>query len=299
MRKQWILGLVFGLVTLSLASSACANINSFLGDWRNVDANTRGITRLVIERQRADLSMQAWGQCHPKDCDWGTVQAYAYGPNVSANLNTTAQAVSALFTPTHAQTLVILHKARNDRLRAEVLTRFTDNSNRTNYRNVYTFARVPSVTARPKEDCVGFSPQTTTVRQINNSWKIVDGNHWIFDFGNNAGEAKQALAIIKHYRMNKSCFVGRPDPSFSYLLTNGKAPQGAMRGEDCVSFNPQTATVKQLNNRWKIVDGNHLMFDFGGKQNEANQSLSIIKYYGFTHSCFVGRPGPSLTYLRK
>lgn len=72
-----------------------------------------------------------------------------------------------------------------------------------------------------------------------------------------------------------------------------------MQGEDCVSFNSQTAMVKQLNNRWKIVDGNHLMFDFGGKQNEANQSLSIIKYHGFTRSCFVGRPGPSFTYLRK
>ena len=299
MRKQWLSGFVFGLVTLSLASSAFANLNSFLGDWRNVDTNTRGVTRLLIRKKGADLSMRAWGQCHPKDCDWGTVRTYAYGADVSANLNTTTLAVSALFTPRNAETLVILHEARNNRLQAEVLTRFTDNSNRTNYRNVYTFAPARRVSSRPKEDCVVFNPQATTVKQINNSWKIVDGSHWMFDFGNNAGEARQALAIIKHYHMNKSCFVGRPNPSFSYLLVNNKAPQGAMQGEDCVSFNPQTATVSQINNSWKIVDGSHWVFDFGNKQNEANQSLSIIKYHGFTHSCFVGRPGPSFTYLRK
>jgi hypothetical protein len=279
-----------------------------------VDANTRGITRLVVKKQGANLSVQAWGQCHPTDCDWGTVRAYAYGPKVSANLDTTAQAVSALFTTQHAQTLVILHQARNNRLRAEVLTRFTDNSQRTDYRSVYTFARAlrvaapqaatprviaPRMTARPQEDCVGFNPHTTTVSQINNRWKIVDGSHWLFDFGANVREARKALAVIKHYRMNKSCFVGRPNPSFSYLLVNTKAPQGAMRSEDCVSFNPRTTTVKEINNRWKIVDGSHWLFDFGTKQNEARQSLQIMKYHGFTRSCFVGRPHPSFSYLRK
>ncbi len=299
MRQQWILGLVIGLVTLSFSSSTFANLSGFVGDWRNVDTNTKGVTRLLIKKQGAQLSMQAWGQCHPTDCDWGTVRAYGYGPNVSANLNATAQAVSAVFKPSHAQTLVIVHKAPNKRIRAEVLTRFTDGSNRTNYRNVYTFARTQRASAAPKEDCVGFSPRTTTVRKINNRWKIVDGNHWLFDFASNAGEARKSLAIIKHYKMNKSCFVGRPDPSFSYLLVNKTAPKGARQGEDCVSFNPRTAAVKKVNNRWKIVDGSHMMFDFGNKQGEARQSLAIIKHHGFTRSCFVGRPGPSFEYLRK
>jgi hypothetical protein len=299
MRRNRTLGLIFGLVTLSLATSAFANINGFIGNWQNVDAKTRGITRLVITRQGADLSMRAWGQCHPQDCDWGSVGAYAYGPNVSANLNHTAQAVSALFTPQHAQTLVIVHKAGKNRIRAEVLTRFTDKSKRTNYRNVHTFARAHKPPVHPKEDCVGFNPNTTAVKEINKRWKIVDGSHWMFDFGNKVAEARKALAIIKHYRMNKSCFVGRPNPSFSYMLVNNGAPRGAMKGEDCVSFNPRTAQVKQIGNRWKIVDGNHMMFDFAKNANEARESLGIIKKYGFTRSCFVGRPGPSFEYLRK
>jgi hypothetical protein len=149
-----------------------------------------------------------------------------------------------------------------------------------------------------KEDCVSFDPRTAEVKQINGRWKIVDGSHWLFDFGSKGDEAKKALAIIKHYRMNQSCFVGRPDPSFQYMLVSGRAPRGSYPGEDCVSFNPRTAEVKQINGRWKIVDGSHWMFDFENKRDEAELALRIIKKYGFTRSCFVGRPDPSFTYLR-
>lgn len=150
-----------------------------------------------------------------------------------------------------------------------------------------------------KEDCVSFNPATTEVKNIGGRWKIVDGSHWIFDFGDKKNEAERSLSIIKHYRMNQSCFVGRPHPSFSYLLVAGSAPAGAFSGEDCVSFNPETTEVKNVGGRWKIVDGSHWLFDFGAKESEARQALAIIKKYGFNKSCFVGRPHPGFKYLRK
>jgi hypothetical protein len=166
----------------------------------------------------------------------------------------------------------------------------------------------PGVTTQPvgtaqsavgKEDCVSFNPATTTVQQIQGNWKIVDGNHWIFDFGAKKGDADRALAVIQHYRMNQVCFVGRPNPSFQYMLVSGAAPVGSFAGEDCISFNPATTTVQQIQGNWKVVDGNHWMFDFGANKAEADQTLAIIKKYGFTYSCFVGRPGPKFSYLRK
>jgi len=151
-----------------------------------------------------------------------------------------------------------------------------------------------------KEDCIAFNPNNIAVNQVNGSWKIVEGgNHWMFDFGNKANEARRAFQIIKNYRMNKSCFVGRPQPSFTYLLVNNLAPSGSVSGEDCVAFNPATTTVNKINNRWKIVDGNHWRFDFDNNKSEAEQSLAIIQKYQFTRSCFVGRPNASFSYLRK
>lgn len=49
----------------------------------------------------------------------------------------------------------------------------------------------------------------------------------------------------------------------------------------------------------KVVDGDHWMLDFGDKQAEANKALSVIKKYGFTHICFVGRPDAPMMYFRK
>lgn len=152
--------------------------------------------------------------------------------------------------------------------------------------------------AQVAEDCVPFNPATAAVAGAGNNWLIVDGSHSMFSFGNNQAEARQALGIIKNYGMNRSCFVGRPQPSFQYMLVSGRAPSGSMAGEDCLSFNPATTTVALLNNDWKIVDGNHAMFSFGSKQAEARQALAIIKKYNFNSSCFVGRPGPSFTYMK-
>jgi len=114
-------------------------------------------------------------------------------------------------------------------------------------------------------------------------------------------EAKKTKSLPDHspLRDEPLLLVGRPDPSFTYLLVGQNAPSGPMSGEDCVSFNPATTEVKQVNGRWKIVDGSHWMFDFGSNRAEAEQALKVIKKYGFRYSCFVGRPDPSFTYMRR
>jgi len=157
----------------------------------------------------------------------------------------------------------------------------------------------PPPQADIKEDCISFNPATAEVKNIKGDWKIVDGSHWMFSFAAKKDEADKALSIIQHYRMNQSCFVGRPGPSFQYMLASGNSPGGRLSGEDCIGFNPASAEVKYINGDWKIVDGSHWMFSFGNKENEARDSLAIINKYGFNRSCFVGRPGPSFKYLRR
>ncbi|MEO6040231.1 MAG: C1 family peptidase, partial [Saprospiraceae bacterium] len=62
--------------------------------------------------------------------------------------------------------------------------------------------------------------------------------------------------------------------------------------EDCLSFNPNNATVTNDNH---IVDGDHSLFAFPNKA-EADKTLKIIKKYGFNRTCFVGRPDASFHY---
>ena len=150
-----------------------------------------------------------------------------------------------------------------------------------------------------QEDCIPFNPANIEVKLIGGRWKIVEGNHWIFDFDTKKDEAYRSFDIIRHYGMNSTCYVGRPNPSFTYLLVSGSAPRGPFPGEDAVSFNPNTIEVKEFGGRWKIVDGNHWMFDFGANKAEALTAYNIIRKYGFRYSCFVGRPNASFIYLRK
>lgn len=71
--------------------------------------------------------------------------------------------------------------------------------------------------------------------------------------------------------------------------------------EDCLAFNPRALSLRNRGGSggWTITEGNRLLFAFGNKKAQAKESLKLIKGYGFNQSCFVGRPGPSMRYLKK
>lgn len=150
-----------------------------------------------------------------------------------------------------------------------------------------------------EEECVSFDYRKARVQKISGCWKIVVGSMWLKDFGGSEKEAREALRIIKHYRMNKQCFVGRPGLSMEYYLVNNSAPTGSLQGEDCVSPNPANIQAKKIKGRWKIVEGSHWIMDFGAKASEAKKAFKIIRKDGFRHFLFVGRPNPSMTYFRR
>ncbi len=111
-------------------------------------------------------------------------------------------------------------------------------------------------------------------------------------------EAELAQSIIRHYGFDRHCFVGRPDPSLEYWLAGGAAPAGAVRGEDCIAFDRDSLSLKQRSGGWSMTAGRQSLRLFPNRE-EAEQALAVIARYGFRQNCFVGRPDPSMTYLRK
>ena len=153
------------------------------------------------------------------------------------------------------------------------------------------------------EDCIGINPRFVETRQVGSRWKVVEGNHWILDFGPSQPNAEMAENIIRHYRMNSICFVGRPAPNMDelmmYFTVNGAAPAGAFAGEDAIPFNLATVVAQQSAGSWIVTDGVSIMLNFGICESNARKAVWIIKKYGFTHQCFVGRPHPPMMYFRK
>jgi hypothetical protein len=118
----------------------------FSGDWTNVDTNTGGITKMSIAVSGGTVSVHAWGKCHPTDCDWGTVNAFAFGPDVSSDLMSQAGALMAVYDAGFSTSTLFI-KPQGNRLSVQMYTAFKDNSGRSNYASSYTFQKSPTIAA--------------------------------------------------------------------------------------------------------------------------------------------------------
>ncbi len=105
-----------------------AAINAFVKEWKNVDPNTRGITRINISRDGGFLVGHAFGKCHPADCDWGEVRVPYQG--------------SPIIVPykfSFATDTLTAQLTNGRRLEVQVSTHFTDSSGRPDYKQTYLF----------------------------------------------------------------------------------------------------------------------------------------------------------------
>jgi 2-haloacid dehalogenase len=149
------------------------------------------------------------------------------------------------------------------------------------------------------EDCIAIDPEAVEVKQIAGSWKVVYGNDSLLDFGASQADAERARAVILHYRFNRICFVGRPNPPMMYFTVNGAAPTGAMPGEDAIAFDLAGVRVELCADNWTVTDGRSAMLDFGASHLGGLHAVALIRNYGFTHQCFVGRPHAPMMYFRR
>src|SRR5262245_48424537 len=142
-RKEIMKGIVIALAACMLmffgSSSAFASLDQFTGRWENIDAKTRGLTRLEISIVDSKVKVHAYGHCMPSDCDLGEVESIAYAPSVDSNLKETAQAITVSYAG--GVTILIVRPVAKDRLQVEYFPRFTDKSGRTDFTATYIFAR--------------------------------------------------------------------------------------------------------------------------------------------------------------
>ncbi len=151
-----------------------------------------------------------------------------------------------------------------------------------------------------KEDCIDIDLETVKVAEIRGRFKIIDGerkNHFLLDFGKKRRIAYQALNVIEQYHANQACFIGRPGPSFTYILSDGDIPRGHLRGEECTRFDPDDIHIVVEKSLFKLYEKEELI-NFSIHEDEALKALITIKNYGFTNVCQVGKGSTTFTYLK-
>jgi hypothetical protein len=128
---------------------------------------------------------------------------------------------------------------------------------------------------------------------------LVDGDELLCDFGTSQTNAVRAQAVIARYGFDRLCFVGRPNAPMMYFTIAGKAPLGAMAGEDAITFDLAQLRAQPSSGSWIVTDGTSRLLDFGASQINALHAVALIRNYGFTHQCFVGRPDAPMMYFRQ
>ncbi len=289
MRKT-VLGLATLVLMLTLQSSAFAQVSQFVGAWENVAPNTSGVTRLNINEFNLFgiqfITLRAWGQCHPTDCDWGTVGATAYAPSVSSDLDSTARALTATFNPGFAVKLVVIRPSRGGRLQADIYTRFTDGSGRTNYNATYIFKREGI-----GNDCLFYNPHDLRIVDEGASgWLLTDGRSRMLILDNKE-DAEKALALARRYTAH--CFIGRDntrpnrdDYVHEYWLGDSGITT-VIPSEDCISYNPDTLRIVDEGALgFLLTDGFSRMTIYASRE-DAEEGLRVAKQG--TKQCFIGR----------
>jgi hypothetical protein len=294
MRKLF-LSLCFACFVLVAHSDAFAQLSMFQGNWRNTDPATRGITRLQINTGAAPVRVHAWGSCSPSDCDMGTVDGFAYGPSAASNLNTSAEALSAVFRTTFSEAIFIIRPARGDRLQVEVYDRFTDGSGRTAYATTYSFARQRGGGGGGggggRQDCLPYNPnRLRIVNEGASGWLLTDGGSRMLILDNRA-DAERALALARMHTAH--CFIGRGNrqPNRKDFImeywTGDSGIETTIPGEDCISYNSSSLEIRNEGaSGWLLTDGSSRMVTLDSR-SDAEQAMGIAS--GSSRQCFIGR----------
>lgn len=161
-------------------------------------------------------------------------------------------------------------------------------SSRPNSRPVPTKPRATRVEA---DVCSIFIPNHLSVRD-----NTVYHKGQVYMKFRNSRDAQKAVRTIRHYKMDRKCSVGS---KFTYYLSGANPPVGKINGEHAIAFNASKLRVKAIGGRWKIMNGHIVLFDFGTNQSQATKALKIIKKHGFDAVCYIGRPNPGMTYLKR
>ena len=92
MKKVFIVLFILSSLVFNSFSQEQTNLRNKLvsrlvGEWTNIDSNTGNVTKVIITNDDNELSISAYGSCHPKDCEWGKVKINEIAASIEEKSN--------------------------------------------------------------------------------------------------------------------------------------------------------------------------------------------------------------------
>jgi hypothetical protein len=145
-------------------------------------------------------------------------------------------------------------------------------------------------------ECVPFDGMRAEVRRVGTDWKLAAGDVELADFGIHDQAAREALRALEFYRFNEYCQIGA---SFRFYLARGRAPEGLAIGMRGKPFHRESLQVQLVGKKWVIREGDRVVFDVGGREEDAKQALQMIRHFQFDQVCEIGEGTGAFRFLVK
>jgi hypothetical protein len=130
MKKTALFSALLAFMILANAGPASGQVNRFKGEWNNPDPEAHGLVKLQIDMHRGTIMVHAWIWCPGEPCDLGSSQGH---PIVTTHWwNDTPNTLLVDYQLTFAEEVLVIELKKNV-LFVTTFTRFTDDSQRTDY----------------------------------------------------------------------------------------------------------------------------------------------------------------------
>ena len=130
---------------------------------------------------------------------------------------------------------------------------------------------------------------------------LVEGTTVVRTLGS-AAEANRALTVFQGHKITEIHSIG----SFSFLLSKGGPPKGALGGETGRTIDPalyQVTFGATAPSNWTIIEAQPgqviVIHDFGARRDDAYSAVALMRSHGFNREVFIGpSTDASLRYFR-
>lgn len=305
--------------------------SDFLGTWNAPPGGD--IDHLVVSAGNSGVvRIQVFGRCEARVCNWGAlpVRFLSDGPNSEGVVGLVAE-----FNLGFAMRRLSLHKQPGNRLRFDLVTQFTDGSDRHDYEiaGLLTGSAAPPLAATPipntpqasnsapnpvvtmpaaipldnstpvaasrgsgLDDCVAIDTAQSYIAGENGNWKLRDFLHVVLNFGPYKVAAAKGLSVLKYYRFDETCHIGRGTADLVLYRAAGEVPHQPMPGEDCTEIRSAKVEAVERDGDWKVVEGTRELYNYRSDRAGATQAATLVKSLNLTRQCYFDRKNMSASY---
>ena len=124
------------------------------------------------------------------------------------------------------------------------------------------------------------------------NWQLICNATVLRDFAQDLPTATDTCRAMRDLKATEWVTLGSPAPVLEYGLTQGRAAVGVPRPRLWVALDDSTR-VEQLRGVWVLRTETAIVANFGGDRASAEQSLAVVKRYGFNRAGVIGPDGRS------